>query len=155
VLIWSGCRIEALENATGPGGAPPRIVIGDGVSMQQDCHVTAGGELHIGAGTTILYGAMITDMDHRYDAVGVPVTDQPIDVRPTTIGPTCFIGSGARILPGTTLGAHCVVGANAVVRGTFAPGSVIAGIPGRVVRQFDPASGTWRKVGPEGAKPRP
>ena len=44
--------------------------------------------------------------------------------------------------PGTSLGAHSVVGANAVVRGDFAAGSVIAGIPGRVISRHADASGS-------------
>jgi tetrahydrodipicolinate N-succinyltransferase len=49
---------------------------------------------------------------------------QPITMRKTSIGPNCFIGAGAKILAGTTLGRKCVVGANAVVRGDFPDFSV-------------------------------
>jgi len=106
---------------------------------------SAGSDLRIDSGTTVLSEAMITDMDHCYDRIGVSVIHQPIDIRTTHIGPNCFIGSGAKVLAGTTLGAHCVIGANAVVRGRFPPGSVIAGNPARIVRQYDEDAKTWRK----------
>lgn len=138
VLIWPGCRIEGLQDVAGSDG--PHIDIGDRVSMQQHCHVTAAGHLRIGAGTTILCNVVITDVDHRYSDPHVPVTHQAMDVRRTEIGDHCFIGAGARILPGTTLGHHSVVGANSVVRGDFPPGSVIAGVPGRVVKQATASS---------------
>jgi acetyltransferase-like isoleucine patch superfamily enzyme len=150
VVIWPGCRIEGIESAVeaGPGVSTAHISIDDGVTMQQNCHITAGGNLVIEAGTTILFDVMITDVDHRYEKFGARIIDQPMDVLSTHIGRNCFIGSGAKILAGTTLGESCVVGANSVVRGAFPSGSVIAGIPGRVVRQYDPLAGRWDRVTP-------
>ncbi len=59
--------------------------------------------------------------------------DQPI-----RIGAFCWIGMGAVILPGITLGDHTVVGANAVVTGSFPEGyCVIAGNPAKVIKQLD------------------
>jgi acetyltransferase-like isoleucine patch superfamily enzyme len=142
VLIWKNCRIEGLETTD----AVPHIIFGEGVSLQQNCHLTAAGTLSIGAGTTILYGVMITDIDHCYERIDISVALQEIVVRTTSIGKNCFIGAGAKIFPGTILGDHCVVGANAVVRGHFAAGSVIVGMPGRVVKQYDPQSGSWQRV---------
>jgi virginiamycin A acetyltransferase len=52
----------------------------------------------------------------------------------TVIGPDCWIGHGALILPGARLGAGVIVGAGAVVRGEVAPYSVVAGNPARVLR---------------------
>jgi acetyltransferase-like isoleucine patch superfamily enzyme len=144
VLIWPACRVEGVEIA---GRPPPHIAFGDGVTVQQNFHVTAAGELLVGAGTTILFDVMITDIDHRYEEFGARVIDQPMEVTATRIGRNCFIGSGARILAGTALGESCVVGANAVVRGLFPAGSVIAGNPARIIKRYDPALGAW--VGPE------
>lgn len=151
VLIWPGCRIEAVDvldaAVTGERSAStPKIAIGDGVTMQQNCHITAGGALIIGAGTTILCEALITDVDHRYEEFGTRVVDQPMTVMLTRIGQNCFIGAGARILAGTILGDSCVVGANSVVRGNYPSGAVIAGVPGQVVKRFDAASRQWIKV---------
>lgn len=145
VLIWTGGRIEGIPLQDGASGGP-HIIFGDGVSVQQNCHVTAGGTIEIGAGSTVLSDVMITDLDHSYEQYGRRIVDQPLVHRPTRLGPNCFIGSGARILAGTTLGEHCVVGANAVVRGDFPSGSVIAGIPGRIIRQYDPATQRWERI---------
>jgi len=148
VLIWPGCRIETVgvvgaAVAADQGVAAPKIDLGDGVTMQQNCHITAGGALVIGAGTTILCEALITDVDHRYEEFGRRVVDQPMTVVPTRIGRNCFIGAGARILAGTILGDSCVVGANSVIRGNYPSGVVIAGVPGRVVKRFDVDSREW------------
>lgn len=47
----------------------------------------------------------------------------------------CFIGAGAVILPGVTIGPCAIIGANAVVSRDVPEGSVFAGNPGRVVAQ--------------------
>lgn len=54
-----------------------------------------------------------------------------------TIGKNCFIGCNSIILKGTELGDGCVVGAGSVVCGKFAPDSIIAGNPARVIRRLD------------------
>jgi acetyltransferase-like isoleucine patch superfamily enzyme len=153
VLIWPGCRIEGIDLPAGPQTTLPHIAIGDGVTMQQNCHISAAGNLIIEAGTTILFDVMITDVDHRYEEFGRRVYDQPLTVISTRIGRNCFIGCGAKILAGTTLGESCVVGANSVVRGSFPAGAVIAGIPGRIVRQYDTVGGVWGKVNPVAGLP--
>jgi len=55
---------------------------------------------------------------------------------------------GAAIQARTVLGEQCIVGANAVVRGIFPPFSVIAGVPGRIIKRFDSTGkdSKWRRV---------
>jgi acetyltransferase-like isoleucine patch superfamily enzyme len=48
------------------------------------------------------------------------------------VGSDTYIGQNCLILPGTTIGAHCIVGAGAVVRGTIPENSVVVGNPGQV-----------------------
>jgi acetyltransferase-like isoleucine patch superfamily enzyme len=45
-----------------------------------------------------------------------------------------WLGAGVRVLRGSRLGARVVVGANAVVRGAFEEGVVIAGVPARIIK---------------------
>lgn len=146
--IWPGCRIEGIESY-GNVRFSPKLTIGDKVRFQQNCHVTFAGQLEIGAGSSIMYNVLITDIDHVFDA-SMPVLDQPISVKLTRIGRDCFIGAGAKIQAGTTLGNHCVVGANAVVRGSFPDFSVIAGVPARIIKRRDPGTGKWLRTNAEG-----
>jgi len=53
----------------------------------------------------------------------------------TEIGPDCWIGHGAIVLPGARLGAGVIAGAGAVVGGSVPPYSVVAGNPARVIRR--------------------
>lgn len=150
VHIWQGCRIEGIDSY-GDERFNPKLIVGDKVSFQQNCHVTFAGQLEIGAGSSIMYNVLLTDIDHDYDYDAcMPVLDQPIRVELTRIGRDCFIGAGAKIQAGTTLGDHCVVGANAVVRGSFPDHSVIVGVPARIIKRRDPETGKWLKTNTEG-----
>lgn len=53
------------------------------------------------------------------------------------IGDQCFVGVGAVILPGVTIGSRTIIGANAVVSRDVPPGSVVAGNPARVIAEVD------------------
>lgn len=86
---------------------------------------------------------MITDIDHEYRDPSKSVIDQPYINSTTDIGENCFLGFGVCIQAGTTLGEGCVVGANSVVRGEFPDHCVIVGAPARIVKRYDPQSGTW------------
>jgi acetyltransferase-like isoleucine patch superfamily enzyme len=145
VLIWKGCRIEGIERS-GEVNFQPEIKLGDNVSLQQNCHITAAGQLSIGKNTTISFNVMINDTDHQYEQYGVNVLMQPLKYEKTFVGENCFIGAGAKIQAGTHLGKHCIVGANAVVRGQFPDYCVIVGVPGRIVKRLDSASGLWKKT---------
>lgn len=50
-----------------------------------------------------------------------------------TVGDACFIGQNAIIMPGTSIGKDCIVGAGAVVSGDIPANSLVVGNPGRVV----------------------
>lgn len=54
-----------------------------------------------------------------------------------TIGDNSFIGMNSLILPKTTIGKNCVVGAGSVVRGIIPDNSVVAGNPAKVVMSTD------------------
>jgi acetyltransferase-like isoleucine patch superfamily enzyme len=56
-----------------------------------------------------------------------------------SVGDGVWIGAGAKILDGVTVGAHAVIGAAAVVREDVPPGAIAVGIPARVVGSRDTA----------------
>ena len=128
VRIYPGIRIECLKSAS--------LIIEEDCSIGQNLHLTLGDKLVIGRGTTISINVVITDIDHEYKQINVPIMKQPLKIKKTMIGENCFIGTGAVLLPGTNLGKQCVVGANSVIRGEFADYSVIAGNPGKVIKRF-------------------
>jgi len=148
VHLWPGSRFEGVDSY-GDQMFAPCLRIGDRTSFQQNCHVTFAGSLEIGAGCAIMFGALITDVDHCYADIEVRVLAQPILIGTTRIGRNCFIGAGAKIQAGTVLGDHCIVGANAVVRGHFPDHCVIAGVPARILKLRDPETGRWETPDPK------
>ena len=56
------------------------------------------------------------------------------DSPPIQIGDHCWIGTNAVLLAGTVLGDRCVVGAGSVVTKSFPAGSVIGGVPAKLLK---------------------
>jgi len=60
--------------------------------------------------------------------------------RPIRIGRNVWIGGGAVILPGITIGADSVIGAGSIVTRDVPTATVVAGNPARVIRSVETAS---------------
>lgn len=57
------------------------------------------------------------------------------NVRPVSIGARCFIGAGAVILPGVTIGNGAIVAVGSVVRRDVSDDCIVSGNPARIVRR--------------------
>lgn len=143
--MYIGRRVRIFPGLRAECHGQGRLFIHDNVSIGQNFHVIAGSDLHIGSGCLISGDVFVTDTDHTFDKVNVPVFDQPDKVASTRIGNNCFLGIGARIQAGTILGDGCIVGANAVVRGVYPPHSVLVGAPARVVKRYNPELEVWER----------
>jgi acetyltransferase-like isoleucine patch superfamily enzyme len=76
----------------------------------------------------------MADFDHRFDDLHVPIKDQGIVKSPVRVGADVWVGVKASVLRGAQVGDGCVLAAHTVVRGEVPAGSVVAGVPGRAVR---------------------
>jgi len=54
-----------------------------------------------------------------------------------TIGDNCFIGVNAIILPGVSIGDGCIIAAGSVVNNNIDSGSLVAGVPGKVIKKVN------------------
>lgn len=122
-------------------GQDPLLTIGNGCVLGKGASIVAHERIVIGDDTMTGHYVYITDQNHGYEDLDVPIGKQMWKNNPVHIGPGCWIGTGAVILPGTTLGAHVVVAAGSVVRGEVPAFCVIAGTPARMVRRFVPERG--------------
>jgi len=95
-------------------------------------------------GNTYIDSVYVTDANHGYADVDLPIGKQFAPPRPVTIGPGSWLGHGTVVLPGSSIGEHVVVGAGSVVTGALPAFSVAVGNPARVIRQFD--NGTWARA---------
>ncbi|MFL1379227.1 MULTISPECIES: acyltransferase [unclassified Nocardiopsis] len=125
----------------GPGTV---VRIGSGCAIGRGSHIVAHKSIDIGDHVYTGPYVYITDQNHSYANTEIPVGLQwPVD-DPVSIGAGTWIGANAVILPGVHLGRNSVVAAGTVVRpGTYPDHAVIAGIPGRVVRTYEPELG-WQ-----------
>lgn len=131
----------------------PRIVIKDNVSLNDDVHIAATNYIEVGHNVLMASKIYISDHNHGYYAG--PVQTDP-DVPPNErevsgdssviIGDNVWIGEQVVVLPGTRIGAGCVVGANSVVNGVYPAKSIIAGSPAKVIKRYDGARAEWVKV---------
>lgn len=67
-----------------------------------------------------------------HDACRLALTGEYV-IEPTTIGNSVYIGYGAVVMPGITIGDRSVVGANAVVTHDVPSGVVVAGVPAKQI----------------------
>jgi len=127
-----------------PSGAiSPVLRIGDRALIGRGSHLVAHQSVVIGDDVITGPNCYVTDQNHVYADPATPIGRQWPANDPVEIGPGSWLGSGAVILPGTRLGRNTVVGAGSVVRGAFPDHVVLAGIPARVVRRYEPGSG-WQ-----------
>jgi carbonic anhydrase/acetyltransferase-like protein (isoleucine patch superfamily) len=99
------------------------IDVGGGTNIQENSvlHTDWGFPLTIGAGCTIGHKAMLHGC---------------------TIGDNALIGMGATVLNGAVIGRDCLIGAGALIteNKVIPDGSLVMGVPGRVVRALDPTA---------------
>ena len=110
-----------------------KLEIGDGTSFEQSCHIIAADDLRIGKNCVISAFVYIADCNHSFEK-GKSALSTPLIVKKTKIGDNCFIGIGAKIMPGVELGDNCVIGANAVVTKNIPENAIAAGIPAKILR---------------------
>ncbi|MCM2603285.1 sugar O-acetyltransferase [Rossellomorea marisflavi] len=112
------------------------ISIGKDVFFNTGCSFQDRGGIHIGDGSLIGMNVSIATLNHGLDMK----TRNTTYASPVTIGKSVWIGSGSTILPGVTIGDRAVVAAGAVVTKDVPEGTVVAGVPAKVVKTIEEES---------------
>jgi acetyltransferase-like isoleucine patch superfamily enzyme len=126
-------RLSVWPSAPGRGGI--RIghygLISPGVRISSSCGI------RIGDNCMIAHGAYITDSDWHdvYNRVEAGKS------APVEIGDNVWIGDGATVCKGVTIGENSIVGAGAVVVSAIPANCIAGGNPARVVKTLDPRKG--------------
>ena len=118
--------------------APGRsLVIGDDVDLALGVLITTSGGVVIGDRTLIGYRTQIISSNHRIpDELGRIFGAGHVDGR-VEIGSDVWIGGGAIILPGVSIGDGAVVAAGSVVSRYVEAGAIVGGVPNRLIRMRD------------------
>jgi maltose O-acetyltransferase len=112
-----------------------RIEIGDNNYFNRNLMLDACGKISIGDGNMFGPDVYVTDSNHKF-GFGKSSKDLPMDIGKVIIGNNCWIGAKAIILKDVILGDNCIVGAGAVVTHSFPPGSVLAGVPAKLIKSI-------------------
>lgn len=155
VTIGEGAKVDAC--------AKNGVVIGDNVTLGAHTEISCtshlsklGKGLEIGArtgvgpygffgasggikiGSDVIMGQYVTfhAQDHNFTNKKKLIREQGVTEKGIEVGDDCWIGAKATILDGTKIGKHCVIAADAVVKGTFPDNVVIGGIPAKVIKKI-------------------
>lgn len=154
VKVYIGDDVFLSGSLTVAGGRVfdnPELKIGNRTFIGYKCIFSVARLIEIGDDVLIAGGCSLSDysghpLDPDKRTAGVQV--DPEDVRPIRIGNKAWLGRGAIILPGVTIGEGAVIGAAAVVTKDVPPGHICVGNPGRLLSRtvYDPPA---RAANPE------
>jgi acetyltransferase-like isoleucine patch superfamily enzyme len=123
--IGHGCKIRVHEGD---------LEIGAKSVLGQECTVSAFQHIVIGRECIVADRVMMIDFDHGVVEVERPIREQGIYKRDVNIGHNVWIGYGACLLRGVTVGDNAVIGTSSVVTCDVPDNAVVGGIPARVIR---------------------
>ena len=127
-------------------GPEPVLTLGDRCVIGRGSHIVAHHSIVIGDDVYTGPYVYITDQNHSYADPDLPIGRQwPVNDA-VSIGAGSWLGAGAIILPGARIGRNVVVAAGSVVRGEVPDRCVVAGVPARIVREFQEPAGWSRPV---------
>ena len=133
--VGHGCKIRVHEGEVSIGA---KTVIG------QDCTISAYQRISIGRECILADRVMLIDFDHGAVEVERPVRLQGIYKRDVHVGHNVWMGYGACVLRGVSIGDNSIVGTSAVVTSSMPANAVLAGVPARVIRMREaPTAMRW------------
>ncbi|KAL6602487.1 bacterial transferase hexapeptide repeat protein [Neocallimastix sp. 'constans'] len=131
--IFEG-KIGKNSRVTAPisGGARYNCVtIGDNVYVNSGCLFMAAGGITIDDNAMLAANVQLISNNHDLKD-RVVITCKPVHIKKNV-----WIGAGATILPGVTIGENSVVGAGSVVTKSVEDNVIVAGNPARVIRRIE------------------
>ena len=114
---------------------PYRISIGRGVTINEGTNISGYGNLKIGNDVLISHRVTILSSSHEFNSKAHSIRSQGISRRPTVIGNNVWIGAGAIILGGISIGDGSVIGAGSVVTRDIPEDSIVAGVPAKKISE--------------------
>jgi acetyltransferase-like isoleucine patch superfamily enzyme len=123
--IGHGCKVRVHEG---------ELSIGAKTVFGQECTISAFQHVSIGRECIIADRVMMIDFDHGMVEVERPIREQGIYKRDVNVGHNVWIGYGACVLRGVTVGDNSVIGTSSVVTCDVPANAVVGGIPAKLIR---------------------
>jgi carbonic anhydrase/acetyltransferase-like protein (isoleucine patch superfamily) len=134
VIIGAGAWLNAKDDRA---DGLPTLRIGNGTYIGRLVQINAWRNVTIGNDVLIADRVFIGDADHRFANTTRPILVQGGHFAGDVyLRDGCWIGIGAVVLPGVTIGRNAVVAANAVVTQDVPDLAVVGGIPAKVIKQL-------------------
>jgi acetyltransferase-like isoleucine patch superfamily enzyme len=120
------------------------VSIGAKTVIGQECTISAFQHVSIGRECIIADRVMLIDFDHGVTEVERPIRVQGIYKRDVRVGHNVWIGYGACILRGVSVGDNSIIGTSSVVTKDVPANAVVGGAPARLIRmRRAPRSMRW------------
>lgn len=129
--FWLG-QNSVVESYCCINNAVGDVTIGDYTRI--GIHCTVIGPVCIGSHVNLAQGITVTALNHNFEDTTQRIDLQGVSTKPVIIGDDVWIGANAVILPGVTIGRHCVVAAGAVVTKDVPDNSVVGGVPAKILK---------------------
>ncbi len=113
--------------------SPHKVVLGQDILVSHEGWLQASGGLTVGS--RVMMGPRVMLLTANHDLLTRVTQTAPI-----VIEDDVWIGAGATVLPGVTVGQGSVVAAGAVVTKNVPPFCVVGGVPARVIKELEPGS---------------
>lgn len=112
------------------------------INYDVDFDITEPNKIFVGENTVIAKGTILLTHDFSIECGLLSIkannpTHEVQFVKEIHIGKECFIGARSFILPGTTIGNNCIIGAGSVVSGNIPSNSIYAGNPAKFIAHTD------------------
>ena len=110
---------------------PKNVTIGSGVTVMNGALMMAAGGITIEDNVMIAANVQLISNNHD------PYDRQILTCKPVLIKYGAWVGAGATILPGVTVGKYAIIGANSVVNKDIPDYAIAVGSPAKVVKYLD------------------
>lgn len=151
-----GCRIEAFEEmnlstVNSTKKSEYKITFGKNVQLNDYVHISAINRITIGDNVLMASHIYISDNSHGYYKESgtsplIPPIKRPYYTAPVSIGENTWIGEGAFIMPGVSIGNGCIIGAHSIVNKNIPPFCIAVGSPARIIKRYNSDTKCWEKI---------
>ena len=114
------------------------LELGDNVSIHPMSYIECGekGIIVIGNNVSIAHGVTIMATNHQYKDQSIPIKYQELIFKKTIINDDVWIGAKATILAGVNIERRAVIAAGAVVNKNVDSGSIMGGVPAKLIKKI-------------------
>ena len=145
LTIGHSCRFDL-------DGCEKTLFVGSNCEFGDNTHIVALNRVTIGDNVLIASKVFITDTNHgeyggdNQCSPELAPNNRNLSSSSVSIGNNVWIGENVVVLPGSSIGDGCIIGANSVVKGIFGPNQIIVGAPAKIVKKYSDEINKWVRL---------